>query len=196
MRTIIDVGAAALENTNPNDTYYLFEPEQEAFNELKTRFKNNNRIHIFDIGLYDYKGSADLYVAKKRQCSSLLPPNMEVLMKWNAIRFTTEFTTKIQVDRLDNIISIDDPGIIDLLKIDTQGTEYEVLKGCGEILHKVKTINCEVEHIELYKNQKLFGDVTTYLKTFGFKFYKWECEIRWAGDLIFGNAIYKNTNLL
>jgi len=194
MKTIIDIGAANILSLNSKDTYYLFEPEKEAYDKLVNRFKENQKVFIFNVGLYNKKETKTLYIAKKRECSSLLPPNWEVLKKYNAKRFLTDYTFEIEVDRLDNILP-PDIGIIDKLKLDTQGTEYEILEGCGEILNKVKTIVCEVEHVELYKNQKLYSDVNKYLEKYGFRFQKWNRQVRWGKDSIFGDALYINKNL-
>ncbi len=194
MKTIIDIGAANIVSLNPDNVYYLFEPEKEAFIKLVNKFKNNKKVSIFNIGLYNKKSTEILYVAKKKECSSLLSPNWDVLKKYNAKRFLTEYTTMIEVDRLDNILS-SDIKTIDKLKLDTQGTEYEILEGCGDLLNKVKTIVCEVEHIELYQNQKLYSDITSYLGDYGFEFYKWERQVKWGKDLIFGDAVYINKNL-
>jgi FkbM family methyltransferase len=194
MKTIIDIGAAGILKLNQNNTYYLFEPEEEAYNNLIKKFDKRKNVFIFNTGLYDKKSIETLYVARKKQCSSLLPPNLEIINKYNAKRFLTDFTSEIKVDRLDAILS-EDLEIIDLLKLDTQGTEYEILVGCGNLLKKVKTIICEVEHIELYKNQKLFPEIREYLKDYGFVFKEWKRQVRWEGDLIFGDALFLNQNL-
>lgn len=194
MKTIIDVGAANIPSLNSEDIYYLFEPEKEAYDRLVKKFKENKKVFISNVGLYNKKETKTLYVATKRECSSLLPPNWEVLKKYNAKRFLTDYTFEIGVDRLDNILPTEIE-IIDRLKLDTQGTEYEILEGCGEMLNKVKTITCEVEHIELYKNQKLYQDINEYLKNYGFEFIKWDRQVRWGNDLIFGDAVYINKNV-
>ena len=191
---IIDVGAANVSSLNSKNIYYLFEPEKEAYDKLISRFKNNKKVFIFNTGLYNKKSTQTLYVAKKRECSSLLPPNLKVLEKYNTKRFLTDYTFEIKVDRLDNILP-QEIDLIDILKLDTQGTEYEILEGCGNILDKTKKIICEVEHIKLYKDQKLFNDVTNYLKNYGFEFTGWKRQIKWGGDKIFGDAIYINKNL-
>jgi FkbM family methyltransferase len=128
MKTIIDIGAAGILKLNQNNTYYLFEPEEEAYNNLIKKFDKRKNVFIFNTGLYDKKSIETLYVARKKQCSSLLPPNLEIINKYNAKRFLTDFTSEIKVDRLDAILS-EDLEIIDLLKLDTQGTEYEILVG-------------------------------------------------------------------
>ena len=44
MKTIIDVGAANVSSLNSKDTYYLFEPEKEAYDKLVNRFKKNRQL--------------------------------------------------------------------------------------------------------------------------------------------------------
>jgi len=62
---------------------------------------------------------------------------------------------EIEVDTLDNIISRENK-IIDMLKIDVDGFEYELLLGCQESFksNKIKNIICEI-HFELLKNKGL-----------------------------------------
>jgi FkbM family methyltransferase len=194
MSIIIDVGAADCGKLNTSNTYYLFEPELEAYDRLVNRLKDNPNVKIFNTGLYNKKCTKRLYVTKKRQCSSLLVPNQNVINKYKAYRFEVEYEMDINVDRLDSYIT-NDIGIVDLLKLDTQGTEYDILVGCGDLLKNIRKIVCEVEHIELYKNQKLFQDVTHYLKQFDFEFVNWKRQVRWGGDLIFGDAVYINKRL-
>ncbi|PNG26306.1 FkbM family methyltransferase [Methylocella silvestris] len=59
-------------------------------------------------------------------------------------------------------------GDVDALKLDTQGSELDVLKGCAQILKSVSLIDIEVEFNELYEGQPLFGDVDRFLRNHGF----------------------------
>ena len=56
-----------------------------------------------------------------------------------------------------------------LLKIDVQGYELEVLKGCGDILVKFDYIYVECSFVELYKEQVLVDEVIQYLINYSFK---------------------------
>lgn len=52
---------------------------------------------------------------------------------------------------------------IDICKIDVEGLTIEVLSSFGEDLNKIKSFHLECEHIEVWKGQKLYGDVSKFL---------------------------------
>jgi FkbM family methyltransferase len=59
----------------------------------------------------------------------------------------------------------------DFLSMDTQGSEYEILQGAERTLSSsVVALKLEVEFIQLYDGQKLFGDLSQYLEKRGFVF--------------------------
>jgi hypothetical protein len=60
----------------------------------------------------------------------------------------------------------------DLLKIDTQGTEAEILAHAGETLKSCLIIQTEVEFVQLYEEQPLFADVDQLLRGRGFMFHR------------------------
>ena len=81
---------------------------------------------------------------------------------------------------------------IDLLKIDTQGSELDVLKGAGDLLNNTSYIECEVEFVPLYKDQPLFQDIEDYLKSYNFKLAKFIRKVKWASDtVVFGDALFE-----
>ncbi|MDP2593101.1 MAG: FkbM family methyltransferase [bacterium] len=61
----------------------------------------------------------------------------------------------------------------DFLSLDTQGTEFEILRASSQILKEnVLAVVSEVSFQEIYKKQKLFGDVSKLLSDQGFFFVK------------------------
>jgi hypothetical protein len=55
-----------------------------------------------------------------------------------------------------------------LLKIDVQGYELEVLRGCEPLLRRFDVVYCECSFVELYEGQCLAGDVIAWLAERGF----------------------------
>ena len=49
------------------------------------------------------------------------------------------------------------------MKIDVQGSELDVLKGCGDALPFIDWIYVEVSYVTLYSGQPLAGDIVRYL---------------------------------
>src|SRR3990167_960384 len=81
---------------------------------------------------------------------------------------------RVKVITLDTLLK-DDHTLVppDILSIDTQGTEYEILEGGVETLKEdTLAVIAEVWFHEIYKGQKLFGDVSALLHTHGFVFVK------------------------
>ena len=57
-----------------------------------------------------------------------------------------------------------------LLKIDVQGAELDVLKGCGELLKQFYAIEVEVSLVKFYENSEcLIESVITFLRNAGFE---------------------------
>ena len=143
---------------------HLFECYQESFLELKEKYDKFNNIFIYDTALSNYSGSSVFYKTEKKQCSSLLEPNKKQLKQREDI--TNYSTTEVKVDTLDNVLG--HLSHIDYLKLDTQGSEYEILLGAQELLKVTDKIKCEVEFKEWYKGQKLEKDIIELLSDYEF----------------------------
>jgi hypothetical protein len=51
----------------------------------------------------------------------------------------------------------------DMIKIDTEGTTYQVLQGAKTILPNVKILHIETESYQFFENQYLHEDVANFL---------------------------------
>jgi hypothetical protein len=69
----------------------------------------------------------------------------------------------VPVAPLTKYLSLEDLNQPALLKIDVQGYELEVLKGCDSLLFAFQYIYLECSFVELYQGQALAGDVILYL---------------------------------
>ncbi|MFC2004693.1 FkbM family methyltransferase [Chloroflexota bacterium] len=59
----------------------------------------------------------------------------------------------------------------DILSLDTQGSEYDILTGAVDTLKEnVLAVITEVEFHEIYAGQKLYGDISRFLKEYDFDF--------------------------
>lgn len=52
---------------------------------------------------------------------------------------------------------------VDVCKIDVEGLTYEVLESFGDDIFKIKSFHIECEHSEVWKNQKLYGEIELFL---------------------------------
>jgi len=88
---------------------------------------------------------------------------------------------RVQVQSIDNIFRSEHLNKIDLLKIDTEGFVYEILKGSKQSIKKIKMILVELHFSDLYGNHDpekihsyLIQNNFKLLKSFKFPFMNWE----------------------
>jgi len=91
-------------------------------------------------------------------------PHHELVRSW----IETASRIEVPIKRLDSL----NYGHIDLLKMDTQGTEMEVLEGAEGKLsnHGISIIRSEVSFVQIYEGGASFSDVDAYLRSRGFLF--------------------------
>jgi hypothetical protein len=104
-------------------------------------------------------------VTKENDSSSILAPaTTQVEIFGTAVKKTKN----VRLRRLTSILSSDLVAAPALLKIDVQGFELDVLKGCEELLARFETIYVEASYVELYQRQALVGEVIQFLHQRGF----------------------------
>lgn len=87
----------------------------------------------------------------------------------------------------------------DMIKLDTQGSELDILRGAEGALASVGLVEVEVEFLQMYDEQPLFGDVASFLTGQGFELLYLNRTLvsRRAtyqgpsrGQLLFGDALF------
>jgi FkbM family methyltransferase len=185
-----------------------FEPDQRSFESLVQECGDDNVTYL-NTALYSEKKQIEFYLTDKPQLSSIFKPNMELVNRFSdAERFYIKERKEIAADTLDNQLEENGISGIDFIKLDTQGSELDILKGGERILtNSVFGLEIEVEFSELYLNQPIFPDIHKYVSQMGFQLFDlhpcyWKRNIRdgyrdTTGQLIFGDAIYlKDINSL
>lgn len=76
---------------------------------------------------------------------------------------------EVEVDTLDHMLA--DVEGRHFLKIDTEGHEFEVLKGATESLHRSAAVMMEISITERYVDGYVFSDVITLMRDRGFEIY-------------------------
>lgn len=177
-----------------------FEPDNREFSSLEKGANNHSK--YLNTGLYCEKKSLDFYLTKKQQVSSIFKPNRDFLDKFpESDRFDIVGHKRIEADTLDDVTKFHGIVDVDFIKIDTQGSELFVLQGAREtIKNHAFGLEIEVEFVEMYKNQPLFGEVDGWIRKQGFHLFDiqncyWKrttgrgCRNK-RGQIIFGNALY------
>jgi FkbM family methyltransferase len=108
-------------------------------------------------------------------CSSMGPKedlfNHPDLIAVNNIEVPMTTMEKI----LENI-----PGVIDVVKVDTEGYTWEVLEGFGPRLHDVKVFHLETERDPNHEGHHLMGEITGYMTAKGFALVDVSYEWGWG----------------
>jgi FkbM family methyltransferase len=135
---IIDIGAnvglySLYAKHLPNSHFYSYEPFKFTYDLLNDNIKLNNitNVQTYNIGLSDKKGKTILNV-----CLSQDGLNT---MGANPLRFNDINPIEVEIDTLDNIFYNNNINV-DFIKIDTEGYEYNILKGGEKTIKKYKPI--------------------------------------------------------
>jgi hypothetical protein len=109
-----------------------------------------------------------LNIAKSLGCTSLLHPNALLLSDYSiAPAFAIQRQVTVECVRYDALFMEGKVPQPDVIKIDVQGFEYEVLNGFGGLLNGCLGVQLEAHLYPIYANQKLLGDLVSYLAEFG-----------------------------
>jgi FkbM family methyltransferase len=155
---IIDIGANCgvatiiLAKQNPNSTIYSFEPDRKLFAILTRNVQLNglNNVKLFNKAMSKPGQTSltlmlhPLYSGGNTSCSDVT--TFKQYWNNNDIEYYT-----VDCVSLDSIISDNNIDIIELLKIDVEGCEYDILQNC-EALKQGKIHNMVGEFHDLRYN--------------------------------------------
>lgn len=155
----------------PNLTIYGFDADPEsceqANEDLENRQINWQEKHI-PVALNNSIGSYHLYVTSQIACTSLYPPNISFLNRFQQIipdSFQVDYTIEIDTTTLDKYCEEEGIGEIDFLQIDVQGADLHILEGASKLLKSsILAVQTEVEFSHLYIQQPLFSDIDFFLR--------------------------------
>ncbi|HMB61974.1 MAG TPA: FkbM family methyltransferase [Eudoraea sp.] len=178
---VLDVGAKggvqSLFMLDKFTNYVGFEPNLAEFSRL-TEAPN---IKYYPCVLSKVNGERKLLITDYPSYSSLLEFNdrtfdkhfhfMEDLPAWKK-RFKVVGQVEIPSYTLSTFMDQNEFDFIDFIKLDTQGTELEILQSATDKLKdkRIGVIYSEVTFIEAYKNQNLFSDLEIFLREHDYEF--------------------------
>jgi|TARA_Y100000294_G_scaffold174466_1_gene192618 FkbM family methyltransferase len=179
---------------------YAFEPNPTIFKKLSKNVRNIRNIEIFDNGVGHLNEKKILHQNIESSSSSICPLNIN--SKYYKKKFTIlnffnlkKISKSIEVDliKLEDFLNNKKIIQVDLLKIDTEGSEFNVLKGLNKSIKKVKLIHLE-HHFDdmIIKNYKL-SDIHEYLLNNNFeKIFKIKMKFRKSFEYIYKNKFLVN----
>lgn len=146
-----------------------FDPDAEECRRLENQAGGNAAARFVPIALGSRAGPARLHLTVEPACSSLYPPDIGLLATRPAlVVITPAGEVDVELDTLDAWTEREGVDRVDFVKLDTQGSELDVLMGAERTLAHVRAIEVEVELNPIYEGQPLFGDVDGYLRRHGF----------------------------
>ena len=181
----------SLHEVNPKMVNIIgFEPDE---NEC-SRLNSMNQGKYFPYALWNSNQEISLNVADKPSTSSIHPPNLSMLKEnYNEQQWKPRITKKIDkvpAKTLDEVIESTNHDI-DFIKIDTQGSEFEIIQGSEKtLMNNCFGITLETWTIGVHQNQRLSFDLMKLMNEFGFLFFDLQIGASWKRK--FGNRLLKS----
>lgn len=199
-RTIFDVGAHVGQSAVryralfPRATIHCFEPFPESFRSLQALASTDALVRANCLALAEQPGMRTLYANHVSTTNSLLPLDEVAEEHIDPRLYGNVDVVEVEVDTIDAYVQRHGLGPIDILKMDVQGGEMGVLRGCQASLQSVRLVYCEVQFAPVYRNQARFVDINQTLEQAGFVLYGlYDLNYGRTGALAWCDALYKRT---
>jgi FkbM family methyltransferase len=147
---------------------HAFEPAPEAFERLRSRCASMSDVRLINAGLGDEASQINFNIYDNHTLNSFLPMSSSGSGTLGGSKLVRSIT--VPVLRLDDYAASSEIGRIDLLKIDTQGYELRILKGCIGLLgeRRIGAILLELNFVPLYDGQVWAHEIIGFLHEHGF----------------------------
>lgn len=171
---VIDAGARYGLHPTWNDLrdvvdFELFEMDAVEAARLKKIYSGYPNIRVHSCALYSSRCVIKYQVRKHQGLTSLLDNNMTFIgpNKYLIEESACEAEAETEAWSVDLLFGSED---IHFMKIDTEGTELEVLKGAASKLNStILGVQVEVTFEEVYKTQPLFGEIHNFMREHDFE---------------------------
>ncbi|WP_261251289.1 FkbM family methyltransferase [Laspinema olomoucense] len=172
--TIFDIGAnvgqTAIKFAKkfPNSKIHSFEPIQKTFEELQANVQTYKNIHPSCLGFGQKKEKKEIYIYSKSVLASCISES-PVMSSKNSCDVVT-----LELETIDAYCQKNQISSIDILKVDTEGFDFEVIQGAQKLLENkaINFIYFEFFYVGNDHSSKLGGrliDVHNFLVPFGYR---------------------------
>lgn len=155
--------------------YFGFEPDKiecAKLNSKSTSLQAPSE-RYFPVALAESRGERKLYITSDPACSSLYEPDDDVIKKYPDLAAAKQVREiSVPVVTLDEWWTENKSPNVSFLKIDTQGSEFDILRGGLNILDACVGAEIEVEFSPIYKNQPLFPEIDVFMRSRGFTLWR------------------------
>jgi FkbM family methyltransferase len=181
---IVDVGANKGQSIEfflrlyPNAKIYSFEPNPVLYRKLARKYRNSldGKVNIYQKGVSSQEGKLIFQESIMDESSTIEDLNYNsVYMKKKAgilglpVEKIIKSKYEIEVVSLKEFIRTEEIKKIDILKIDTEGHEFDVLKGLFPVANcSIKYIQLEYHYNDMYVNRPSINKIDELLCENGF----------------------------
>lgn len=171
VNTVVDVGANVgqfaliCSSCFPKAKIHSFEPLPKARKVFLQVLEGLDQVILHPVALGEHRAELQIHVTARADSSSLLAPALQATIYPGTHEVGTEVA---RVVPLEDRLSRDDISSPALLKIDVQGYELQVLRGCKTLLDRFDYVFAELSFVELYAGQALAPEVIGWLDENGF----------------------------
>lgn len=171
LKTVVDIGAnrgqfALAARAFKNCKVISFEPLPDVAAIFRKVFTADSAVKLHIAAIGEKAGTKLMHLSARDDSSSLLEIGEGQV---DVFPGTQEVgTLEVRVGTLDEFLARDEIIQPALLKLDVQGFELHALAGCKSLIDNFDYIYCECSFVELYKDQKLAGDIIDYLRNLGY----------------------------
>jgi FkbM family methyltransferase len=145
-----------------------FEPQTKAFKELEKFADNDGLWEVFNFALGNENKKSQINISANSVSSSILDISARLHNVCPQAGYID--SESIEIRRLDDfateLCNKEDKIFV---KADTQGYEFEVVEGCLGCLDQIVGFQLEMSLIELYRNEKTFLDIVTFMDKIGYR---------------------------
>lgn len=203
---ILDIGAnkgqfaTEVRESGYKNRIVSFEPLTEAFTILEKKAAKDSLWQVYKMAAGATGKTTAINISANSHSSSIL----EILPTHLQAAPQSQYVSKesVEVVTLDEFLPGLEAGAKNLfLKIDTQGYEWDVLQGVSKNLNRFLMVQMELSFVPLYEKEKLFDELTEWMKNSGFDFYSMEpgfyhpdtARLLQADVLFINRNVYQNS---
>jgi len=198
-RVIFDVGANAGYTSQkyrklfPDAAIHAFEPFPEIFETLSAKFSNDSKFYPVSKAVWSSSGTRTLHT-NSMNVTNAMSPIVDNAFQYLPDNFTRSEGIAVETTSLDDYCLSVGVDVIDVLKVDAQGSELEILRGGERLLggRRVKLVFTELIFVQVYEDQASFHDIAAFLASFGYRVFDFfDFTYDSSGQLKWGDAIFK-----
>jgi len=182
---ILDVGANIgqsidkLKGIWPEAELHCFEPLPEQYKELEYNARLYDNTYTYNVALGDVNNPKKFYVNKHQNMLSgfyNLNPTSKDSIALNQPEtahdnFLDNETITVDCVTLDKWAHYHKIDYVDIIKMDTQGSEPEILTGAVQTLARTNVVITELMFYDLYTKKNSFYDIESVLLPLGFELF-------------------------